>query len=417
VTTRVDLRGAGAGALPEWTRVAFVPISTTASSCRRAAPVMSDRVPLLRVNNRSVTLTLQEQVPHRLCISTERWPLLPSDFVPLTQPLYVEQAPPPSPPPPQSPPPPTSPPWLPPELPPPPSVPPPLVPPSTPVSPSSRAALGGSSSAQTAQTTDSSTVTIIAAGVGGLAVCICLLLLVQRHLKSRAQASVTVTAESTRRTSRLGDSTRSLSSSRSPSRRSKESAQPPDIFISFRFGEAYEEAIALKKALEKAGKRVFISDVQGGGNIEEVICEALDKCLIVVVLATTTYGKATTSFSTYHEINYVFDEQKPFYLIKMTERWEEVHVRMKFGQRTMFAFWRPGGPMPNDLVDNIVAKCNTLEGPSSETDAVALQVEDGSGMDSGALADAVSGVSATTAAVPDERTVADAQDESIEDVL
>jgi hypothetical protein len=62
-------------------------------------------------------------------------------------------------------------------------------------------------------------------------------------------------------------------------------------------------------------------------------------------------------------------------------------------------------------------RCNTLEGPSSETDAVALQVEDGSGMDSGALADAVSGVSATTAAVPDERTVADAQDESIEDVL
>ena len=118
----------------------------------------------------------------------------------------------------------------------------------------------------------------------------------------------------------------------------------------------------------------------------QTICEAIDQCGLVVVLGTTTYGRSTTSFSTYHEINYTFDEQKPFYLVKsttlrierrmkppgadrsrhpssrprcgctVTERWEEVHVRMKFGQRTMYTLWMPGDPMPEDLISNIVAK-------------------------------------------------------------
>jgi hypothetical protein len=376
VTTRVELRGTGASALPEWTRVAFVPISdadhatTTATMCTRASPVVGD-LPLQRMNNRSVMLTLQEQVPHRLCVSKERWPLLPSDFVPIAQPLYVDHAPPPSPPPPLSPPPPTRPPLVPPELPPPPLVPPPVLPPPlvppplvplplvpsrAPVSPSPLDALSAGDSAQTAQASDTSTTIIIAAGIGGLAVCIGLVMLVRRRHKSRAQDEVTFTAESTRHTTRSGSSRSSLTSSRTLSRKSSQPALKPDIFISFRFGEAHTEALALKKALEEVGKRVFISDVQGGGNIEAVICEAIDKCLLVVILGTTTYGRSTTSFSTYHEINYTFDEQKPFYLIKMTDRWEEVHVRMKFGQRTMYTLWMPGDPMPEDLISSIVAK-------------------------------------------------------------
>ena len=139
------------------------------------------------------------------------------------------------------------------------------------------------------------------------------------------------------------------------------SGSPPHVFISFRFNEASTEALALKAALEAAGKRVFISDVQGGDNIEQVICDAIEHCLLVVVLGTTTYGLATTSFSTYHEINYTFDEAKPFYLVKMTERWQEAHVRMKFGQRTMYTLWMPGEPMPANLVENIVAKLDGIE--------------------------------------------------------
>ena len=134
-----------------------------------------------------------------------------------------------------------------------------------------------------------------------------------------------------------------------------------DFFISFRFGEAHAEALRTKADLEAAGKTVFISDVQSGGNLEEVICEALDKCKMVIVFGTATYGRSTTSFSTYHEINYTIDEKRPFYLIKMCDRWEETHVRMKFGQRTMYTLWMPGDPMPNDLIANILAKLDTID--------------------------------------------------------
>ena len=204
------------------------------------------------------------------------------------------------------------------------------------------------SSAMTAATEGTSSLPIILAIVivAGLGVVVVVwLVLTRRRRKGGGGQSVSVTEMS---------HTQVSSTSRS--------ATPLyDFFISFRFGEAHAEALRTKADLEAAGKTVFISDVQSGGNLEEVICEALDKCKMVIVFGTATYGRSTTSFSTYHEINYTIDEKKPFYLIKMCDRWEETHVRMKFGQRTMYTLWMPGDPMPNDLIANILAKLDTID--------------------------------------------------------
>ena len=352
VPTTLILSGAAAAGLPEWQQVAFVPIDSTTrrrdrrlaqsngvSACARASPVFGD-IDLVPVVLGTVTITLTEPRPHRLCVSTQRWPLLPQDFVPTVQPLFVQVAPPPSPPPPLPPPP------LPPPSPSPPPAWPPPSPPSPPTAPPSSptnttATLGAtvvesSGDAQTA-TPESFSVGAVAGGaIAAVLICIVIAIVTMYYLSRTKHArppikTVTVMA--------------------------KDSSL---IFISFRFAEAHTEALALKAALEAAGKRVFISDVQGGGNIEQVICEAIDQCALVVVLATKTYGHSTTSFSTYHEINYTIDEAKPFYLVKMCDRWEEVHVRMKFGQRTMFTLWYPGQRMPSDLIRNIVTKLDTL---------------------------------------------------------
>jgi hypothetical protein len=125
---------------------------------------------------------------------------------------------------------------------------------------------------------------MIGAAVGGLALCVCVaftLLLRKRQAAQKRAQIITVSNLSQvnlgcTSTSSGGGSRHSLSSSRKSSfmvsrkSLSGEPALPPEIFISFRFGEAHVEALALKRALEEKGKRVFISDVEGGGNIEEV---------------------------------------------------------------------------------------------------------------------------------------------------
>ena len=48
----------------------------------------------------------------------------------------------------------------------------------------------------------------------------------------------------------------------------QEEAEPVDVFISFRFGEAHAEALVLKAALEARQLRVFLSDVSPGGDLQ-----------------------------------------------------------------------------------------------------------------------------------------------------
>lgn len=69
---------------------------------------------------------------------------------------------------------------------------------------------------------------------------------------------------------------------------------PPDIFISFRFGEVYNEVKALQAALEAQGLRVFVSDVvTPGGDLQNQIANALARCRLAVILASKTYGCLT----------------------------------------------------------------------------------------------------------------------------
>ena len=175
VPTRIELLGLGASAFPDWQQVALVPIDNHARRrlghddalpCARASPVVGD-IGLLDVQNGGVEVTLTDERPHILCVSTTRWPLLPADFVPITMPLFVRRAPPPSPPPPTPPPPALPPPSPPPPSPPPPSPPPALPPPtlpppSAPPLPPSAPLMEGSS-AMTAATEGTSSLPIILA--------------------------------------------------------------------------------------------------------------------------------------------------------------------------------------------------------------------------------------------------------------
>jgi len=130
-----------------------------------------------------------------------------------------------------------------------------------------------------------------------------------------------------------------------------------DVFISFRFGEAHAEALALKTALEQLKLKVFLSSVSPGGDLQDAISAALANCRAAVILATKTYGAKTNGlFDTSNEMNFVVGERKPYYLVRMIpmdETWAESHVTLAFPRTIMFKLWLPGEPMPWDLVHEV----------------------------------------------------------------
>ena len=134
-----------------------------------------------------------------------------------------------------------------------------------------------------------------------------------------------------------------------------------DIFISFRFGEAHTEALALKAALEARGLTAFLSNAAPGTNLQHMIAHALANCKLAVILATETYGRQTNAlFCTSAEMNYIVgNDRKEFYLVRMIPfetDWAEPLTTMAFPSSIMFKLWMPGDPMPLDLVDEIMAR-------------------------------------------------------------
>ena len=148
-------------------------------------------------------------------------------------------------------------------------------------------------------------------------------------------------------------------------RRPSEKWEAPDIFISFRFGEAHAEALALKAALEARQLKVFLSNASPGSDLQRLIAFALSRCKLAVILATTTYGKKTNAlFCTSAEMNYIVgNNRKPYYLVRMIpfdDDFAEPLTTMAFPPSVMFKLWQPGEPMPADLVDEVVAKVEDL---------------------------------------------------------
>ena len=98
--------------------------------------------------------------------------------------------------------------------------------------------------------------------------------------------------------------------------------------------QAHREALMIKAALEALGLVVFLSNVSPGGDLQDVISEALGMCKFAIILATKTYGAKTNGlFDTSNEMNYIISRSKPFYLVRMIpfdEEWAEMRTNVAF---------------------------------------------------------------------------------------
>ena len=112
--------------------------------------------------------------------------------------------------------------------------------------------------------------------------------------------------------------------------------------------------------------KVFLCDEAPGVDLKRTIFEAFGAADLAIIAASATYGKQTTSgFSTYEEMNFLQVLKKPWFLLKMTpspsDSWEEVVTIATCGM-DVWEYWAPGAPMPEGLVDKIVAKLEAVRG-------------------------------------------------------
>jgi hypothetical protein len=129
------------------------------------------------------------------------------------------------------------------------------------------------------------------------------------------------------------------------------------IFISVRFAEAGIEANALKSALDARGISTFLCAVHPGGDIRGEIVNALSSSQLAIVMGTKSYGENTgAGFCTYEELEFIYDEKKPFFLVKMCDKFDVNLTRFLVRKSVSYLEWFPRSPMPDDLVTKILEK-------------------------------------------------------------
>jgi hypothetical protein len=85
-------------------------------------------------------------------------------------------------------------------------------------------------------------------------------------------------------------------------------------------------------------------------------------------MGTRTYGKDTgAGFSTFEELRFIKNEPKPFFLVKMCERFEEAETRFRLDPSVAYFQWLPGQPMSGDLVPQVLERLSSLTGGVSSS--------------------------------------------------
>ena len=99
------------------------------------------------------------------------------------------------------------------------------------------------------------------------------------------------------------------------------------MFVSLRFGDAVNEAAALKVALETEGVTAFSSGAPERPTAIEPSASAIDTCgrtcAMVVVFLPGAEGETTGApgqCSAHEELALIYEEKKPMFVIKITVR-------------------------------------------------------------------------------------------------
>jgi hypothetical protein len=134
-----------------------------------------------------------------------------------------------------------------------------------------------------------------------------------------------------------------------------------DVFISLRYCEALDQATLIKTALAEHHINAVIIDAENGEDIDKKIVSSIDKAKLCILMGSKQYGLETNStFNTKQELQYILSEKKPYFIIKMCDRYELSTTRLKLNDAILYYPWTDAGPIPSDLIPKIVDKFTKL---------------------------------------------------------
>lgn len=140
------------------------------------------------------------------------------------------------------------------------------------------------------------------------------------------------------------------------------------FFSSLRFAEAKPRAKEMKEKLEMyEGVSCYVCSVGNSDNIQEDILKNYDEADMALIYGTNTYGRNTTegpAISTFHEMNLIVSDRKPYFLMKMCDMYAETATRLTFSDVVAYEDCRAwtDGPVSEDLVRKIVEKGAAAKG-------------------------------------------------------
>jgi hypothetical protein len=88
-------------------------------------------------------------------------------------------------------------------------------------------------------------------------------------------------------------------------------------------------------------------------------------------MGSPTYGKNTgAGFSTFEELQYISDENIPFFLVKMCDHFDVDFTRFLLPKSVSYFEWLAGYPVPDDLVTRILRKLESPAGPAISSEVL-----------------------------------------------
>ena len=132
-----------------------------------------------------------------------------------------------------------------------------------------------------------------------------------------------------------------------------------DIFFSMRFNsqELKEAAQLVQRELIGRGINAVIIDTEQSQNIETTVIRTLEQAKLVLIFGSKDYGVDTkTLYCSFKELEYTILHDKPFFLIKMCQQFDDATTRNRLPASLLTTQWNLGQPMPVGLIDDIETK-------------------------------------------------------------
>jgi len=158
---------------------------------------------------------------------------------------------------------------------------------------------------------------------------------------------------------------------------------PITLFGSMRFdGTQKDEGLALKKALARFGINLFVAAPGLGDSIDLVVYEQMENSDGFVVFGTSNYAADTgNTASTFKELSYWQNrlaKKKPDRLFPLNmlrdgeEEHEHIMARVLFNTNDAWAHWPKGTPLPDKVVQGILAKFGLSQASADDSTAATL---------------------------------------------